>query len=449
MSGRGAQLTTGPVGGHLVRMAVPMLIGIFATMTFNLADIWFVGQLGSTELAAISFTFPVIMVLVSVAIGLGAGTSSIVARAIGEGPWPRVQRLTTDAMLLTGVVSVVMTVIGVLTIDPLFKLLGADERTLPLIREYMTIWYLGSFSVLLTMVGMSAIRATGDTRVPSQLMIWGAIINLILDPILIFGFGPIPGYGIGGAAWASVLARGVTVVVAIYYLGKHIDMLSAERRSFAKRMASFREILHVGLPAAGTNAIIPLAIGVATALIAKYGQNAVAGFGVASRVESLALISFYALSAVIGPFAGQNLGAGHTDRILVSLKLCNKYSVAAGAIMALILAIAAEPIARFFNDDPEIIAVAVVYLQIVPISYFAAAMVMIMNATFNGIGNPLPAVVVSAFRMLALFLPLAWVASSIWGVNGIFIALALANVLCGIGAYIWVRARILQMAAAS
>lgn len=446
MSERGAKLTVGPVGGHLVRMTIPMLIGIFATMTFNLADTWFVAKLGATELAAISFTFPVIMILVSVAIGLGAGTSSILARALGEGPWPRVQRLATDGLWLTAVISIVLTIVGLVTIDPLFRLLGATDDTLPLIRSYMRIWYAGSVFVLAATVGMSAIRATGDTRIPSAIMIWSAILNLILDPILIFGFGPIPAMGIAGAAWASVIARGASFIAAIYVLGWKLELIKLARRSLAKRLASFAEILHVGLPAAGTNAIIPLAVAVATAMIAGFGQDAVAGFGVAFRVESLALISFYALSSVIGPFAGQNLGAKSPNRILTALKLCNQYSLAAGLVIAAILFVAARPIAGFFNDDQSIVDVTVTYLRIVPISYVTAAMVMIMNAAFNGIGNPLPAVVVSTLRMLILFLPLAWLGSQLFGLKGIFVALAVANILCGLGAYWWLRRTIRAIA---
>lgn len=446
MSQRGAKLTEGPVGGHLIRMTVPMLIGIFATMSFNLADTFFVARLGATELAAISFTFPVVSVLVSIAIGLGSGTSSILARAMGEGPWPRVQRLATDGLWLTAGVAIVLTVIGLVTIDPLFRLLGAADDTLPLIRTYMRIWYLGSFAVLLGMVGMSAIRATGDTRIPSAIMIWSAVLNLILDPILIFGVGPIQGMGIAGAAWAFVVARIAAFAAAVYVLAWKLDLIKLARRSLARRLSSFREILHVGLPAAGTNAIIPLATAVATAMIASFGQEAVAGFGVATRVESLALISFYALSSVIGPFAGQNLGAKSSGRILTALRLCNQYSAVSGLVLAAILFVAARPIAGLFNDDPLIIDVATNYLRIVPVSYAFAAMVMIMNATFNGIGNPLPAVVVSVMRMVFLFLPLAWLGAKLFGLDGIFVAQAVANLLCGLGAYLWVRKSIATLA---
>lgn len=408
-------------------------------MTFNVVDTWFVAKLGTEQLAAISFTFPVIMVISAVAIGLGAGTSSIVARAIGSGNWPRVQRLATDALVLSAIIGFLLALIGYLTIDPLFSAMGANEQTLPLIREYMSIWYFGAVFLILPMVGMSAIRATGDTRLPSTLMIAAAILNLILDPILIFGFGPVPALGLEGAALASVIARVLSLLATLVVLKLKVDMLAFRFKSIKDLSSSWREVLHVGLPAAGTNAIIPVATGLATAMIAGFGQSAVAGFGVATRVESVVLILFYALSSVIGPFCGQNLGVGNKERILRSLWLCTAFSLISGVVLAIFLWLAGAKIAALFDPQPAVVAVAVLYFLWVPLSYGAAAMVMIMNAAFNGLGRPLPAVAVSVGRMIVVFLPLAWLGKKLFGLAGIFGALMIANIVCGFGAYWWLR----------
>ena len=419
-------------------MAAPLMLGILAMMGFNVADTWFISQLGTAELAAVSFTFPVVMVVSAASIGLGAGTSSIVARAIGEGNWPRVQRLATDALLLGALVGIALAVLGSFVLEPMFRLLGANDETLPLVTRYMRIWLLGAPLLLAPMVGISTIRATGETLVPSAVMIGWALLNLALDPLLIFGYGPIPGYGLDGAAWASVIARLGFAFAALLVLAR-VDLLTLSLGGWAKLSASWRDILHVGLPAAGTNAIIPIATAVATAIIAGFGQTAVAGFGVASRVESLSLIMFYALSAIIGPFAGQNLGANRAERILKALALCNAFSIAVGALLAVLLMVAGEAVALLFTSQPEVVAVAVSYFWIVPLSYGTAAMVMIMNATFNGLGRPLPAVMISLARMIVIFLPLAWLGARYFGVQGVFVALGLANAVCGIGAYLWVR----------
>ncbi|MEX1266271.1 MAG: MATE family efflux transporter, partial [Woeseia sp.] len=317
-----ARLTQGPVGKHLVDMTVPVMYGILTMMLQGFVDAYFIGLVGDRELAALSFAFPVLMIVTSVAIGLGAGTSSVVARAIGADDHRRARRLATDSLLLSFGVTGIVCVIGILTIDPLFTLLGAPADMLGLIGGYMQILYVGVPFVVVGMVGMSSMRATGDTRLPSKLMVIAAVLNMLLDPILIFGFGPIPELGLDGAAMAALLARASIFIGVVYFMRRRLDMLTFARPKRAEMLRSWRDILHVGLPAAGTNAIIPIATGVITAMLAQYGPEAVAGFGVASRVESVVLVIFYAMSAIIGPFVGQNMSAGKADRIFAALKLC-------------------------------------------------------------------------------------------------------------------------------
>ncbi|MGY8794301.1 MAG: MATE family efflux transporter, partial [Woeseiales bacterium] len=186
------RLTQGSVGHQLVGMSVPVLFGIFMMMMQGFIDMWFIGRVGDSELAALSFAFPVLMVVTSVAIGLGAGTSSVVARAIGANDHRRARRLATDSLILSFGITAMVSAIGLLTIAPLFRLMGAPEEMIPLISGYMRILYVGVPFVVVGMVGMSSMRATGDTRLPSMLMVLASIINVILDPILIFGLGPIP-----------------------------------------------------------------------------------------------------------------------------------------------------------------------------------------------------------------------------------------------------------------
>ena len=206
MASRSAKLTEGSVARHLVNMTLPMLIGITTLMAQSFIDAYFLGIVGDRALAAFSFGYPIIMIVTSVAIGLGAGTSSVVARAIGSDDHQRARRLTTDALLLSFLITAGISVIGVLTIGPLFRLLGAPDDMIPLIRGFMTILYAGVPFVVVGMVAMASMRATGDTRLPSKLMIIASILNVALDPLFIFGFGPVPAFGLNGAAIAALLA---------------------------------------------------------------------------------------------------------------------------------------------------------------------------------------------------------------------------------------------------
>ena len=437
-----ARLTTGAVGRHLVDMTVPVLFGIFTMMMQGFVDAYFIGRVGDRELAALSFAFPVLMIATSVAIGLGAGTSSVVARAIGAHDHRRARRLATDSLILSFGITAVICLLGYLTIAPLFRLLGAPEDMLPLIGGYMRILYAGVPFVVVGMVGMSSMRATGDTRLPSMLMVIAAAANIALDPILIFGFGPVPAMGLNGAAMAALLARAAIFVGTLYLMRMRLDMLTFNKPDPGELRKSWADILHVGIPAAATNAIIPVATGVITAMLARYGTDAVAGFGVASRVESLTLVIFYAMSAVIGPFVGQNMAVGKADRIFLALRLCAIFCLGAGLVIAVLLAGLGNLIPMLFSENPNVTGVATQFLYIVPISYGAYGVVMIMNASFNGMGKPMPAVHISLARMVLIYLPLAFVGNRYFGVTGIFAAYAIANIITGIIAFAWARSSV-------
>jgi putative MATE family efflux protein len=439
MDERKAKLTDGPVGGHLLAMALPVLAGIFAMMGQGLIDAYFLGRVGDRALAAYAFSFPILMIVTSVAIGMGAGTSSVVARAIGKHDMRRARRLATDSLLLSFLVTLWFCIVGVLTINPLFRLLGAPEDMIPLIRGFMLILYSGVPFVVVGMVGMASMRATGDTRLPSTLMILGAILNVVLDPIFIFGLGPIPAMGLNGAATAALMARGVIFVGALYLMRGRLNMISFNRPDPAELRRSWRDILHVGIPAAGTNAIVPIATAIITALIATEGPEAVAGFGVASRIESLVLVMFYALSAVIGPFVGQNLSAGRIDRILEALRLCMWFCVLSGLVIAASLAMFSSALPSLFSDNDNVTSVARLFLWIAPLGYGGYGLVMTINASFNGLGKPLPGVVVSLMRTILLYVPLALLGRYLFGVVGVFGAYALANVTTGVVAYLWLK----------
>ncbi len=434
-----AKLTEGPVGRHLLDMTLPVLLGITMMMGQAFVDAWFLGRVGDRALAAHAFSFPILMIVTSVAIGLGAGTSSVVARAIGANDLRRARRLATDSLFLSFLITAGFCVLGVLTINPLFRLLGAPDDMIPMIRSFMLILYSGVPFVVVGMVGMASMRATGDTRLPSKLMILGSILNVLLDPIFIFGLGPVPALGLNGAAVAALLARGVIFVGALYLLRGRLNMISFNRPDPVELRKSWRDILHVGIPAAGTNAIVPIATAIIIAMIASYGPEAVAGFGVASRIESLVLVVFYALSAIIGPFVGQNIAAGRESRIMEALRLCMIFCVGAGLVGAGILALSAGFLPTLFSDNDDVVRVTRLFLWIAPLGYGGYGLVMVINASFNGLGKPMPGVIVSLLRTIILYVPLALIAEHYYGMVGIFAAYTAANVFTGFVAYAWAK----------
>ncbi len=248
-----------------------------------------------------------------------------------------------------------------------------------------------------------------------------------------------PRLELAGAAWASLLARLISVGIGYYILQVRHQLLDYSLPSWTEFSASLRAINRIAIPAAGTNMIIPLANGVVTALVAAEGAQAVAGFGAAFRIESVAMIVFFSMSAVIGPFVGQNLGAGHHPRILLAVRQSLWFCLGFGLLLALLLAVTARPVAGWFSDDGAVIETTVLYLRIVPLSYASAGMVMIISAVFNGIGRPLHATGISLLRILVLFLPLAVLGAAWAGLSGLFSGMLTANALAGLLAVFWWR----------
>lgn len=434
-----ATLIEGRVPAQLKSLALPLMWGLMATMSLNAIETFFVAQLGRLSLAALSFTFPIIMMLTSFAIGLGAGTSSAVARAIGEGDSHKARRLATDAMSLTFIISVSVCIVGWITLEPLFLALGATPDLIPLIRSYMSIWYFSAPCLMVPMVCLSALRAMGMSQIQGYLMGGAAFVNVVLDPILIFGLWGAPALGLQGAALATLITRALMLVVAFYILHKRLHMLVNPMDSWENIKRSWRAIIEVGIPAMAANVIVPFASAIVVAMVAVYGADAVAALGIVTRIESLGLIAFYALSGVIGPFFGQNLGAGKMDRLHDALGALTRFCVIFGLILAVFLGLWGQKIAQVFGGHDEVVAIAALYLMIVPVSYGAYGLVMSVNAAFNGMGNPWPAMLISAGRVLYVYLPLAWIGQYFWGMKGIFIATTLANITLGVWGWLWLK----------
>jgi len=431
------RLTEGNVGSTLVKLTIPMVWGVLSIIAFNLVDTYYVGQLGTKPLAAMSFTFPVVMTLGSLSMGLGVGASSVISRAIGEGDHQRVQKFTTNSLTLAVTAVVIFVILGLLTIDPLFTALGATADVLPLIRDYMQIWYIGMVFLVVPMVGNSAIRASGNTLTPSLIMIFAAVINIVLDPLLILGIGGFPRLELQGAALATVVARGTTLIAALLVLHFKERMLYLKLPSVEDTLWCWKDILYVGLPAAASSMINPISIGVVTSLLAGFGAEAVAAFGIASRIESLALIAVMSLSASIAPFVGQNWGAKKYARVGKALQLSFLFCLLSGLIGAAILALTAPSLVAFFDQNPDVVRIASQYLWIVPISYAGAGIILVANSAFNALGKPIPSVVMTVVRMFVLYIPLAYFGGQLYGVNGIFAAACISNLIVGIGAYLW------------
>lgn len=424
------------VGKVLTRMTVPMIFGILGIVAFNLADTYFVGKLGTTEIAALTFTFPVVLIVNSINLGLGVGTSAIISRAIGQKNNNQVKRLSTDSLILSVIIAILFFIIGEITIEPVFDLLGADSSSMVFIKKYMRIWYAGSPFIVIPMVGNSIIRALGDTKTPSLVMMFSAGVNIVLDPIMIFGFGLIPAMGVTGAALATLISRAITMIFSLYVLIVREKVLSYDKVTLKEIFESWKEILKLGIPNAIAKMIIPLGTGVITGMISSYGTEVVAGYGIASRVEFLALAVVSAVSSIMPVFVGQNYGAGNHSRIIEAVRKGNIFSIIFGIITWLTLWLSGGFIASLFTANSEVSTIVMKYLFIVPLGYTFQGVNQIIIGAFNGTMQAVKASGVNLVQMFIVYIPLAKVLSQIYGFTGILVAIVISQLVVGVIAHI-------------
>jgi len=433
------QLLSGNVEKALIKFTIPLIFGMLSMIIFNLVDAYFIGKLGTKELAALSFTFPVVLVVNSVVMGLGMGTASVISRAVGEGNINKVKRLATDSLLLSIVVVVLVSVLGILTVETVFGILGVKEEIMPYVKDYMSIWYLGSVFIVVPWIGNNSIRALGDTKTPVIILTIAAVTNAILDPFLIFGYGPFPELGVKGGALATVISRALTLIVALYVLIKREKIVSFEKVKVNEIIESWRKILYIGVPNIITRMIVPISSGVITKLISSHGTVAVAGYGVATKLEFFALTLASALAAAMGPFVGQNYGAKKIDRLKIGVSFSDKFSLISSVIIYLILAILAKPIALIFNDDILVVQVIKYYLWIVPISYGLQGIFLISSSILNSMNKPLHAFILAVVQMFIFYVPLTMIGSYMYGIKGIFIGIMVSYLFSGTCAYLTVK----------
>ncbi|MEM5553177.1 MATE family efflux transporter [Pseudoalteromonas neustonica] len=429
-------LLNAPILPTLKKMTVPMIFGMITLMMFNIVDTFFISLLGTEPLAAVSFTFPVTFTVISLAIGLGIGTSAVIAKALGSNKLEEARFDASMALLIAVVMVLCLSLLGYVLINPIFTLLGASEQVLPLIHDYMSVWFIGSVFLITPMVGNSVLRASGDTTTPSIVMGGAGLINAVLDPMLIFGFGPIPALGIQGGAIASVIAWSVAVVIILYLLAVKKRLLSLKAKK-QTAISSIRKILKIGLPAAGANMLTPIAMAIMTMLVAFHGPEAVAAFGVGSRIESIASLVVLALSMTLPPFISQNFGAGKLGRVKEAYTTTLKFVMIWQFIIYLVLIACAGVISQLFGKEQVVIDVIQLFIYILPLSYGFQGVIILSNSSFNALHKPMNALFLSVIRLFIFYIPFAYLGNELAGLKGLLIGAAIGNVFTGIVAYKW------------
>lgn len=428
MSAASPNLNEGSVTRQLLRVSAPMTIGIFSVLAVGLADAFFLARVGQSELAALGFVYPVIVAISAFSVGLSSGANATFSQSRGGG------RSETDVGILVlhagflGLVFGTTIALVMWWIAPmLFGLLGAQNTVLGNILAYLP-WWLASFPLLvLTMILNAAFRAAGDSVTVAGLMVLTAVLNIALTPLLVFGWGFVPGLGMAGAGIATIVARafvcGMVIVLAF-----RRDIFVLCKRPWRGLMHTTREVTGTALPAGGSRAINPAGMAVVTAAVATLGEAAVAGFGAASRIQGMSLVPFFALAAGLSPVVGQAWGAEKTDRARDAMRMAAVFTLGYGATLAAILVIFADPLARFMTASDGPAGYTADYLRFVGWSLAGYGMAVVSNAAMTGRSRAGWAMALSLSRITLVYIPFAWIGVMTFGYAGILGASAAANV---------------------
>ncbi|MED5296107.1 MAG: MATE family efflux transporter [Pseudomonadota bacterium] len=415
-----------------------MAIGVLSLLGFQLVDSAFVARLGTAPLAAQSYTFPLSFLVIGVQVGMGIAIAALISRALGAGEAVRAQRLGSLSLMMgTLAIGALALLLWVLQ-TPIFSALGADSDARALIRAYWAPQLIAAWLGALVYFGYSLFRAHGNTSLPGSMMVLTSLVNLALDPVLIFGIGDWQGLGLPGAAWATVLAFGSGLGVLAWQLkGREwlaLKGLGEEWRTSGKAFAS------VACPAMISQLMPPLAAMLAISTVSGLGDAAVAAWGLASRLETVSLMVVLALTMSLPPWLGRCYGAGDWSQVHRLMRLALKVVVGWQLALGIVLALAAPWLAGMLAGTEDVSQSLATLMHFMPPSYAALGVCMLVVSAGNALGWPMRAMLLSAARLFVCYLPCLWLGVIlIGGVSGLGMGAALGNLLAGLAAYLLLR----------
>ncbi|MBB1487595.1 MATE family efflux transporter [Oceanospirillum sp. D5] len=407
-------------------MTWPMLIGILAIMSNQLVDSAFIGQLGALPLAAVGFSIPVYQLIIGIQVGLGIATTTVISMAMGAGKADYAKQLGS-LVLSTGFILILLLCLALwFHQETLLFYMGANEELYPLVRDYWIPWLLSAWLGAILYFGYSIFRANGETFLPGMVMVITSVLNMILDPLFIFTFG----MGLPGAAWATVVAFIVGGI--IIFRGIFARDLIAVPESIRVIFTGLRRLFSFMAPAMMSQFIPPISAMVATSIVAVYGDHAIAAWGLGTRIEFFSIIVVLALTMAMPPMIGRLRGSKEIEKIHQLVLMATGFVLIWQLILAALVATGSSLISNLLTSDETIASLLESYLWLVPVSYAALGVCMLMVSACSAMGMPNLALGISALRLLACYLPLLWIGSELSGLNGLFVGAMAGNMMAGI-----------------
>jgi putative MATE family efflux protein len=405
-------LTTGSLTGHLVRTTGYMLVSMLFQTLYVLVDLYWVGRLGTAAVAAVGISGNLTFIVLAATQMLGVGTTTLVAHATGRRDRARADVVFNQAQVLSVVVGVLFLVIALLLRDAYARAFSADAATMALTRDYL-LWFIPAMALQFGLIAMaSALRGTGNFKPGMIVQTATVVLNIVLAPVLIFGWGIGRPLGVAGAAIATLLAIAIGVVWMALYFWPADAYLKFTPREWTPRLKLWGDMLKIGLPAGAEFALMAVYLMLVYAVSRPFGAAAQAGFGIGMRILQACFLPVVALGFAVSPVAGQNFGARQSARVKETFKA--GAAIAAGSMLVLAAAVWlwADVMVRAFTADIGAVAVGEEYLHIVAFNFVASGVIFVSSSMFQAMGNTIPSLVTSATRIIIVAVPVLLLAGT-------------------------------------
>lgn len=436
-----ASLTSGSLPGHIRSIALPMSVGYFFNTMYNVVDSFYAGRISTEALAAMALSFPVFFIIIAISGGLARGASALIANAIGADNSEEESAYSGQILSLAVLSAIGVSIVGLSSAQSLFRVLGATGNYLQMAQDYTSPLFIGAVFFLLSSMSNAILLAHGDSKTYSRVLITGFFLNLILDPWFLYGGLGLPAMGIKGIAWATV---SIQVLGSIYMLSvvicrgfinlNCVKHLTPDLQVYAK-------ILKQGIPTSFNLMSVALGFFVTTYFLKFYGENAVAAFGVGTRIEQIALLPAIGLGSAIVSIVGQNNGAGNIERVRECVNLCFKYGLYLILTASAMLLIFAPTLVKLFTDDAEVISLGVQYVRIMAFIQWAYVTGFIYIGFLQAMKRPMYGFVEAFLRKVILPIVVLSTAVYFWklDLNGFWIASCAINVVMAIVTLVYAR----------
>lgn len=404
-------LTEGPITRLLVELSVPIAIGMLFQTVYFLVDLYFVSRLGDAAIAGVSSAGTAGFVILALTQILGVGTVSLVAQAAGAKDQAEANRVFNQSVLLSAICGAATLAVGLLVTGPWMQALAADAATAAAGRAYLYA-YLPGLALQFALVALgSALRGTGIVQPTMLVQVLTVVVNILLAPVLIAGWGTHHPLGVAGAGLASSIAVAVGVVLLWIYFARLEHYVGLTAQAWRPHWVTIRRILNIGLPAGGEFFMMFVILGVIYLVIRSFGPAAQAGFGIGGRMMQALFLPIMALALGATPLAGQNFGAGNYERVRATFRQAAILSCALMVVLTLVCQVRPQLFIQAFTAQPAVIAVGAQYLRIVSWNFLATGLIFACSGLFQALGNTWPSLLSSASRLITFVLPALWLST--------------------------------------